>query len=195
MFVTTDRFLQVCARARRPVPFCTSVPVPAISSQIRQRRTGHPAAPQQALVIVKGSAAIKGSVVIPRPEGRGICFSSARQQSAPRVFSSLCTLSYPLGPEPTHIQSVTNPLLRAKSTTLAFPVTSELLAHSSAPERKSTPLFSIACALFCKNTGGGGLSIFRNSHSLLNQALSLTRGATGLQTWFTTDKIPANLPS
>jgi len=189
MFAIRDRLLRDGALARRPVLFCTSVPVPATSVQIRQRETGHPAPPQRPLVI------LRGSVVIPRPEGRGICFSTARQQSEPRVFSSLCALFRTPGPEPPPIQSVASLFLRTKSITIVFSVTSELFARSLAPERKSTPLFSIACTLFCKNTGGGGLSIFRNSHSLLNQALSLTRGATGLQTWFTTDKIPANLPS
>ncbi len=32
-----------------------------------------------------------------------------------------------------------------------------LRAHSLAPERKSTRVFSCVCALFCKNIGGGGL--------------------------------------
>src|SRR5580704_3554432 len=124
MFVTTDPFLQGGARARRPVPFCTSVPIPAIFSQIRR-------------------------------QGRAINISSMHEQNAPRVFSSLRTLFHAPRPEPPRIQSVTNPSLHIKSTTLAFPVTSELLARVSAPERKSTPLFSIACALFYKNTGGG----------------------------------------
>jgi len=156
MFVTTDRFLEGGAWPRSPVPFCTSLPVPAIFSQIRQRGTGHPAAPQPPLVTLRGSIVItKGPVVLPRPEGRGICFSSAREQSAPRVFSGSRSLSHPPGPGLPRIQPVANSLFRAKSASLAFPVTSETFVRPSAPEQKSTPLFSIACALFYKNTGGG----------------------------------------
>src|ERR1700735_1605655 len=41
-----------------------------------------------------------------------------------------------------------------RSVTAFFPASSALLPLSVAPERKSTPVFSIACTLFCESTGG-----------------------------------------
>src|ERR1700722_7788300 len=43
-----------------------------------------------------------------------------------------------------------------QNTTLLFSVECAVLARSLAPERKATPVVSVECKLFCKNTGGRG---------------------------------------
>src|ERR1700722_8267468 len=55
------------------------------------------------------------------------------------------------------LQNVVPSLALSQATlTSPFSATCAFLAPSLAPERKSTLLFSCACTLFCKNTGGGG---------------------------------------
>src|ERR1700689_3217945 len=117
MFATKDPLLQGGTLKCPPVPFRTSLPVPAIFSQTEEQAhkcmPHHLTAPQRPVVIPRGT------VVIPRPEGREICFSSAREQNAPPV-------------PPAH--RVAHSLPHTKNITPAFPVTSTAPARSSAPE-------------------------------------------------------------
>jgi len=141
MFVTEDRLLRDGARARRSLASAESLPASATFGQTRTYATHHRVAPLR-------------EVVIPRPEGRGICFSSESSADAPPVFSSLRVLFPAQRLQPTPNHSVARSSLRRKSLTLIFPMSSTLREHSSAPERNSTPLFSSACALFRKTHRG-----------------------------------------
>jgi hypothetical protein len=71
-----------------------------------------------------------------------------------RRVSSLRTLLPAQNFQPTQFQSLPHSLQQEKNTTPAFPVTSELFLRSFAQERKSTPLFSCACAQFRRYVGG-----------------------------------------
>ncbi len=94
------------------------------------------------------------NVVIPRPEGRGICSSSAHDPHASPVFNTLQTLFRARGPQPKQLHRLTHSWLFAKDITIAFPTSYQLPGRSAAPERNITAFFSSACTLFCKNTGG-----------------------------------------
>jgi hypothetical protein len=76
-------------------------------------------------------------------------------QRRPFVFNRLQTLWPPQNLQPVHFQSPTHSLTHAKDITSAFPVTSALFLRFFSQEGKSTPLLSIACALFCRSVGGG----------------------------------------
>jgi len=52
---------------------------------------------------------------------------------------------------------------RRQANNLAFPVTSALLVRSLAKRRKSTPLFSCACARFCEKVGVARTSLMLRS--------------------------------
>src|SRR5580704_5837593 len=144
MFATKDRLPQGSAPACSPVAFWTSLSVPAIFSQTHtqtHKRTPHPpTAPQRPVATLKGSVVIKQSVVIPRPEGRGICLSSAREQNAPLVFSMLRTLSPSAKPQLPLAHQVAHSSPDKKNVTAAFPATSKPSTRSRAPERKPSPL-------------------------------------------------------
>src|ERR1700691_5501396 len=63
-----------------------------------------------------------------------------------------------------------------------------LFSRFRAPERKPTPLFSVACTLFCKNTGGRGVpgesdaaAASTNSHGISTYA-NAPRNAHGINT-------------
>jgi len=88
---------------------------------------------------------------------------STRNGSLPTSFASVSRLSFhrfarsfPHSPQ-------------AHNSTPSFSASCAPLVPSSAPERKSTPLLSCACALFCKNTGGTP----QNSYRLLDCQFSL----------------------
>ncbi len=153
MFVIKDRLLRGCARggARRSLATVESPAVLATSGQTRTYTTQHQT-PTPAATHRCGTP--PREVVIPRPEGRGICFSSAREPFASLVFSNLRARFFAQKPQPPHNHSLAHYSLSANNITALFPATSALLRRPRAPERKSTPVFSIACTLFCKNTGG-----------------------------------------
>lgn len=81
--------------------------------------------------------------------------SNLRQESQirPFIFNRLRTLLPEQKLQPAHFQLLTHSLMHAKNVTAAFPITSTLFLRSFAPERKSTPLVSCACALFWRNGG------------------------------------------
>ncbi len=143
MFVTEDRLLRDGARvrARRSLVSAESLPTSATFGQTPTCATHHRVPPP-------------GEVVVPWPEGRGICFSTNSSADVPPVFSSLRVLFSAQQLQPTPNQSVAHSLLKRKSLTHIFSMISTLRDHSAAPERKSTPLFSGACALFRKTHRG-----------------------------------------
>ncbi len=164
MFATKDRLPQGSAPACPPAPFRKSLSAPAIFTQTRNCAPHHQTAPQRSVVIPKGSPVARNgsavtasdSVVIPRPEGRGICFSSAREQNAPPVFSMLRSLSPSAKPQLPLAHQVAHSSSDKKKVTAAFSVASKPSVRSRAPERKPSHLLSVTCELFCKNKGGGG---------------------------------------
>jgi len=187
MFATKDRLPQGSKLACSPVAFCTSLSVPAIVTQTHNCTPHHLTAPQRPLVILKGSVLIKrpvvikqsvvipeGSVVIPRPEGRGICFSSARDRNALPVFNTLRPLFHRSKPQLPPAHRLAHSLPNAKSITAAFPTTSNQPARSLAPERKLSHVFSSVSALFRENTRGrvGGLCRARRPTGASVPALS-----------------------
>jgi hypothetical protein len=96
------------------------------------------------------------------PRGSSAAHAAARflstllqtRKFAPSVLNSLRTLFRARSLQPPHIHAVAHSFAHRENLTLAFPITSALLARSLAPERKATPLLSMPCALFCKNMGG-----------------------------------------
>jgi hypothetical protein len=79
---------------------------------------------------------------------------SAQERNLTPLFSSKRALSGPPSlRQPLYSQSVPHSSTTAQILTLTFPVTSTPFVRSFAKERKSTPLFSCACALFCANVG------------------------------------------
>ena len=144
MFVTKDRLERDSDRARRSLASVESFAALATFGQAPTYAAEHRVAPRR-------------EVVVPRPEGRGIRFSGALDPIAPLVFNNLRVRFVVQKPQQPYYHSVAHSSIRAENITAIFPTTSALLRHSPAPERKSTTLFSIACTLFCKNTGVGGL--------------------------------------
>ena len=144
MFASEGRPEQESARARRSSTWAESLSasVSANFGQTLTYATHHRMVPGR-------------DVVIPRPEGRGICFSSARESIAPRLFNSLRAIFLPKEPQPPHCQSVVRSSIRTKNITSIFPTTSTLPRRPLAPERKATPLLSVVCELFRKTRGGG----------------------------------------
>jgi hypothetical protein len=143
MFVTEDRLLRDGARvhARRSLVSAESLPTSATFGQTPTCATHHRVPPPR-------------EVVIPWPEGRWICFSTNSSADVPPIFSSLRVLFSAQQLQPTPNQSVAHSLLKRKSLTHIFSMISTLRDHSPAPERKSTHLFSGACALFRKTHRG-----------------------------------------
>src|SRR5579862_4699327 len=76
-------------------------------------------------------------------------------QKRPFVFSDLRTLPPAQKFQRPYFHSLPHSLQQEQKLTNVFSVTSEQFLRSSAQERKSTPLFSCACALFGKATGEG----------------------------------------
>lgn len=81
---------------------------------------------------------------------KAVSSSGVRRTSRPRDKRSQNCL------QPAFSQCLAHTLTQSRISTLMFSVVCTPLVQSSAPERKSTPLFSFACELFCKNTGGRG---------------------------------------
>ena len=69
------------------------------------------------------------------------------------AFSSLRTLFSAPKLQPSPFHAFRDSWTHRKNITIAFPVTSALFVRSFARERKSTPLLSWACALFCGYVG------------------------------------------
>jgi len=96
------------------------------------------------------------------PRGSSAAHAAARflstllqtRKFAPSVLNSLRTLLRARNLQPPHIHALAHSFAHRENLILAFPITSALLARSSAPERKATPLLSGPCALFRKNMGG-----------------------------------------
>ena len=80
---------------------------------------------------------------------------SRPQEPKRRRVSSLHTPLPAQNFQPTHFQSLPHSLTQARNITPAFPSASGLFLRSSAQERKSTPLFSCACARFFRYRGVG----------------------------------------
>ena len=80
-----------------------------------------------------------------------------RQYAEKRLFvsSGLRTLLSAQKFQPPYFQRLPHSLKVARSRTQAFPIASALFVRSFAQERKSTPLVSSTCALFCGNVGVG----------------------------------------
>ena len=142
MFASEDRPEQQSARACSSSAFAESLSVSATFGQTPTYATHHPVAPRR-------------EVVIPRPGGRGICFSSAPEHNPPLVFNNLRAIFLAKEPQPPHCQSVAHSSILAKNITAIFPTTSILSHRSSAPERNATPVLSFFCELFRKTEGGG----------------------------------------
>jgi hypothetical protein len=81
--------------------------------------------------------------------------SGSRQNArfAPFASNNLRTLFPVPKLQPSPFQSFRDSFTRCENITPAFPVTSTLFIRSFTQERKSTPLFSIACARFCRYVG------------------------------------------
>jgi len=186
MLVTRDRLPHPCARACHGIPLNSVLPASATLRQIGKCPVGPakasqwPTVPQRLAVsrrpemsgLPSGSwrpAVFRRppvpSVVTPRPGGRGICFSSAHAPHASLIFSTLRTLCPARKPQPTHCHRLTHSLLVAKVITRAFPIGSRFFRRFVAPERNVTPLFACACALFRKNTRGGGMQYLNSNLS------------------------------
>ncbi len=174
MLVTKDRLLYLCAPACHNVPLTTLLPAsanprhinewPAGPAKASQRSTvsQRQALPEQPTVSGRPTAFRRPlipqqpSVVVPRPEDRGICFSSARGPQASLGFNTLRTLFPARKPQPKQFQRLTNSSLFAKDITRAFPASYPLFPRFAAPERNATTVFSCSCTLFRKNTRGRG---------------------------------------
>ncbi len=141
MFVARDRLPLDGASARAYLASAESLTVSATFGQ-------------------NGTSTTHNDVVSPReavfrrPEGGKIFFSSKSSPDVPPVFSTLRVVLSVKRLEPTPNHSVAHSLLRRKNVTNFLSMSSALSHHSSAPERKSTRLFSCACTLFYKNTRG-----------------------------------------
>src|ERR1700733_5269519 len=102
-----------------------------------------------------GAATFPRPVTVAAPAG---IISDLRQESQmpPFAFSSLRTLLPTQKLQGPHFHPLPHSLKNAQNITPAFPITSPLFIRSCARVQISTPLFSIAHALFVKTTGGRG---------------------------------------
>ncbi len=80
-------------------------------------------------------------------------FDHERENCRPFVLSSLRTFFPAVPPQTSRCHPLAHSLTHRKNITPAFPFTSALLFRSFAQERKLTPLFSCACARFCRKWG------------------------------------------
>jgi hypothetical protein len=103
----------------------------------------------------------------------GTLAAPARINSSPRpasqkhlfCFSELLTLLPAREFQAIHLQSLAHSLQYDQKISPVFPAPSALFLRSVASVQVSTALFSHACALFCKNTGGRGTLHFRSFNS------------------------------
>src|SRR5580704_19041443 len=85
------------------------------------------------------------------------CENPRRLALAPTLFARDCRSAPRSGAaRGSSAQSVALLHVQPEISTPMFSRPCPFFVRSSAPERKSTPLFSCACALLCKNTGVGG---------------------------------------
>ena len=94
-------------------------------------------------------------------------------QMRPFVFNGLRTLFSAQKLHHPYFQSLPHSLLQEQNITTVFSVASALLLRSFARVQYSTSLFSNACALFWKSTGGGGTPNFRSFNSPRFSALQI----------------------
>src|ERR1700722_12724766 len=150
MLVTKGRLAHLSARARHNnVPLTPLLPVVSILSQIGKCPTGpakaslRPSIPQRQAASGKPAAPARPAAfgqppmppligVIPRPEGRGICFSIAHDTHASIVFNTLRTRFPDREPQPKQFHTLPNSSLFAKDITSAFSTSSQILRHSLA---------------------------------------------------------------
>ena len=88
------------------------------------------------------------------PKALSVHSFGQERKSTPLFSIQRAYFDSPLSGQPKHLQSVTHFSTQANSVTPAFSETSPLSLRSFSPERKSTPLLSIACARFCRYVGG-----------------------------------------
>ena len=80
------------------------------------------------------------------------------RECRPFAFSALRTILPAEKRQPSYFQRFPHSSIRVESLTPAFPLTSTALVRPLTKERKSTPVFSVACGLFWRN--GGSFSEF-----------------------------------
>jgi hypothetical protein len=90
---------------------------------------------------------------VPCAPARTLARFDRERENRPFVLNSLRTLFLAPIPQTSPFHQVEGSFAEAKNITPAFPSTSTLLLRSFVKERKSTPFFSIACALFCRKWG------------------------------------------
>jgi hypothetical protein len=102
--------------------------------------------------------------------------NSFRQESQkrPSVFSELCTLLTTQKYQRPYFHSLAHSLQQEQILTPVFPITPALFLRSCAQERKSTPLFSCACARFCRYGGGRTVKFYVAFHRVPSRS---SRGA------------------
>jgi hypothetical protein len=133
MLATKGRPPQDAAASRRPI----SLIAPArISSNLRQELQMPPLRLPQSTLVAKAS-----------PPRRSKPFAKAS------VSSRLRTLLPPQKFQRPYFHSLPHSLQHAQNITPVFPARSALFLRSCAQERKSTPLFSCACARFRRYAG------------------------------------------
>jgi len=104
---------------------------------------------------------------------------SLERRNVPFIFSTLRTLFLAPKLQLARFQSAPHSSPHGDNVTFAFPVTSALFVRSLARVQYSTPLLSIACALFCEN---GGVGAKFGLHLDCQQSLLISGGRAPLGT-------------
>ena len=136
MFAAKDRALREAALSCRPVALAAPT---RISTDFRQESQTPP------LPLVIASPLLVASLrAVASPVAEAGVFSNLRTLLPAQNFQRLCFHSLP------------HSLNNAQNITPVFPIAPALFARSCARVQYSTLLFSCACALFGKTTGGRG---------------------------------------